>query len=251
MTGTQISSISNPANGLIVYCTSDNKIYIYVASPGVWKALNYGTAQILPAGACGNPITVNHQVSNLVAPVNKTVTYGTVDDIPGDTSKCWITSNLGSSHQATAVNDNTEESAGWYWQFNRKQGYKHTLFSITPAWTITDINESSDWTLTNDPCALELGTGWRIPTLTEWTNVSTAGNWDDWDDVWNSDLKLHAAGIIELGTGQLLNRGSYGYYWSSNQYATNKGSLLFFHSTDCILTNNFKAYGIPLRCLKD
>ncbi len=73
---------------------------------------------------CGSSLTINH-VAGVVAPVTKTVTYGTVTNIPGETSKCWITSNLGADHQATAINDATEASAGWYWQFNRKQGYKH------------------------------------------------------------------------------------------------------------------------------
>ena len=50
---------------------------------------------------------------------------GTVTGIPGETTKCWITSNLGASQQATAVNASTQASSGWYWQFNRKQGYKY------------------------------------------------------------------------------------------------------------------------------
>ncbi|MEI7983555.1 MAG: hypothetical protein WCI71_18045, partial [Bacteroidota bacterium] len=81
-------------------------------------------------GTCGS-LTVNH-VAGTVAPVTKTVTYGTVTNIPGEHSKCWITSNLGANHQATAVNDATELSAGWYWQFNRKQGYKHDGTTRTP-----------------------------------------------------------------------------------------------------------------------
>jgi len=97
--------------------------------------------------SCGDSsITINH-VAGTVAPVNKTVTYGTVTNIPGETSKCWITSNLGAEHQADSVNDATEASAGWYWQFNRKQGYKHDGTTRTPNTTwISSISESSDWT---------------------------------------------------------------------------------------------------------
>jgi hypothetical protein len=80
---------------------------------------------------CGNSIIINHVVGN-IAPVTKTVTYGTVTGIPGASSKCWITSNLGADHQATAVNDDTEASAGWYWQFNRQQGFKHDGTTRTP-----------------------------------------------------------------------------------------------------------------------
>ena len=122
---------------------------------------------------------INHVASGGVAPVDKTVTYGTVTNIPGETSKCWITSNLGADHQATAVNDATEASAGWYWQFNRMQGYKHDGTTRTPNTTwITSINENLDWQAANDPCALELGNGWRIPTYTEWTNVDASWRLD-------------------------------------------------------------------------
>ena len=90
-------------------------------------------------GTCGS-ITINH-VAGTVAPVTKTVTYGTVTNIPGEPAKCWITRNLGASQQATAVNDNTEPSAGWYWQFNKKQGYKHDGTTRTPSTTwIASIN---------------------------------------------------------------------------------------------------------------
>jgi hypothetical protein len=110
---------------------------------------------------CCDPFTIDH-VAGIVAPVDKTVTYGTVTNMPGKPSKCWITSNLGADNQAIAVYDDSEESAGWYWQFNRMQGYKQDGISVTPSWTITSINENSDWLIANDPCALLLGTGWRL-----------------------------------------------------------------------------------------
>ena len=59
------------------------------------------------AWTCGKSITINH-VAGAIAPVSKTVTYGTITNIPGEPTKCWITSNLGADHQATAVDDTTE-----------------------------------------------------------------------------------------------------------------------------------------------
>jgi len=130
---------------------------------------------------CGiSPLTISH-VAGAVAPVTKTTTYGTVTNIPGELTKCWITSNLGSDHQATAVDDATDASAGWYWQFNRKQGYKNDGSTVTPSWNLTSINETSDWTTTNDPCNIELGTTWHIPTYTEWHNVDNTGGWITWN----------------------------------------------------------------------
>ncbi|MCX6277751.1 MAG: hypothetical protein NT004_06620 [Bacteroidetes bacterium] len=196
-------------------------------------------------------LTINH-VAGVVAPVTKTTTYGTVNGIPGESSKCWITSNLGSDHQATAVSDATEPSAGWYWQFNRKQGYKHDGTNRIPNTTwITSINESSDWIIANDPCNIELGAAWRIPTYTEWYNVDNTGGWINWNGPWGSGLKLHAAGYLYYSSGSLYNRGSDGYYWSSTQGSSTDGYNLVFNGGGSGVYSNVKAYGFSLRCLRD
>ncbi len=203
------------------------------------------------AWVCGtSTLTVNH-LAGSVAPISKTVTYGTVTNIPGEPNKCWITSNLGADHQATAVSDATEASAGWYWQFNRKQGYKHDGTTLTPAWTITSINESSDWLTANDPCTSELGAGWRLPTSTEWTNVDATGNWTTWTGPWASGLKLHAAGYLSVGDGSLYGRGSNGNYWSSSQNNSDNGWYLYFYSGGSFMNYYYKADGFSVRCLRD
>ena len=212
------------------------------------------TLTMSPSFVCGDSITINH-VAGAVAPVDKTVTYGTVTNIPGETSKCWITSNLGSDHQATSKSDATEASAGWYWQFNRKQGYKHDGTTRTPNTTwITTINEDSDWTSANDPCTLEMGNGWRIPTETEWTNVDAGGGWTNWNGPWNSPLKIHAAGyLLDYNNGALADRGTYGYYWSSTQVAAlhSDGRNLGLSSGSCQMMGGFKSWGQSIRCIKD
>jgi len=251
LTLSQIQSISEPANGLQVFCTTDDKIYIFVSIEGQWKEIAYATGTISPPFTCGSPIIKNHVAGN-VSPVTKSVTYGTVTNIPGATTKCWITSNLGADHQATAVNDATEPSAGWYWQFNRKQGYKHDGTTRTPNTTwITTINENTNWTAVNDPCDLELGTGWRIPTSTEWTNVDASGGWTTWSGPWNSALKMHAAGNLNYSNGLLVSRGSGGYYWSSTQNDNSNGWGLNFNSGNCVMNNNSKENGFSSRCIKD
>jgi hypothetical protein len=200
---------------------------------------------------CGTSMTINH-ITGTVAPVDKTVTYGTVANIPGETSKCWITSNLGSDHQATAVDDATEASAGLYWQFNRKQGYKHDGTTRTPntAW-ISSISENSDWIPANDPCTLELGSGWRIPTNGEWTNVKAGGNWTNWNGPWNSALKMHAAGYLIYGGGSLFERGSGGTYWNSAQDGAGYGWLIYFDNGHNLIFSDYKTWGFSIRCIKE
>jgi hypothetical protein len=209
------------------------------------------TFALLPTPfTCGSFITISH-VAGEVAPVEKTTIYGTVSNIPGETSKCWITSNLGADHQATAVSDATEPSAGWYWQFNRKQGYKHDGSTVTPSWTITSINETSDWITANDPCSIELGPTWRIPTHTEWYNVDNTGGWTNWNGPWGSDLKLHAAGDLNYGGGSLYSRGSDGYYWSSTRGVETEGWYISFNSSFILISVASKAYGFSVRCVRD
>jgi len=181
------------------------------------------------------------------------VTYGTVNNIPGELAKCWITRNLGASQQATGPSYPAEASAGWYWQFNRKQGYQYTT-SRTPgtAWDATNDNLSATWEASKDPCALELGTGWRIPTNTEWTNVdgSSGGNWTNWNGPYGSALKLHAAGYLGISDGSLNNRGSSGHFWSSTQYSPTSGWSLRFSRSYSGMDTNGKAFGFSLRCLR-
>ncbi len=230
----------------------------------VWAYNSCSNSQVLILTAtaqfvCGSSsINVNH-VAGSVAPETKSVTYGTVTNIPGETSKCWITRNLGASQQASGVNDKSEASAGWYWQFNRKQGFKQDG-SPKSAWIPspggkTGIVESSDWTSGNDPCTIELGAGWRIPTRSEWENVKNSGNWKDWNGPWNSGLRLHGALCLWYGSGVIeswySNEG--GTYWSSSQIYPKYGIQLMFYSAGCQVWTGLgytKTDGYSVRCIK-
>jgi hypothetical protein len=241
MTTSQRNGILSPAEGLVIYNTTEKALNLY--NGGAWTSMIP-----IPVFECGLSITINHLASGDVAPVSKTVTYRTVTGIVGAPSKCWITSNLGADHQATSVSDATEASAGWYWQFNRKQGYKHDGTTRTPNTTwITNINENFDWQATKDPCSLELGTEWRIPTYTEWNNVNLYGNWTNWTGPWSSELKLHAAGYLN---GSLYERGSSGNHWSSIQNSNDFGWFFYFYSSNSGTASNNKRAGYSIRCLR-
>ena len=234
----------NGSQWVIMPAGSTGEVLVFSNGVPVWGGLG------VPSSVCGYAFTINH-IAGAVAPVSKTVTYPTVSNIPGATSKCWITRNLGAGRQATAVDDTTENSAGWYWQFNRKQGYKHNGISRTPNTTwLSTISENSDWASASDPCTLELGAGWRIPTSTEWTNVDAGGNWTNENGPWNSPLRLHKAGRL-ISNGALYIRGVIGLYWSTTQYANASGWFLQFMSGDCSMSNSDKSYGQPVRCIRD
>ncbi len=200
---------------------------------------------------CGSALTVTHTAGD-VAPVSKTVSYGTLSsDIGGTGTKCWITQNLGADNQASSATDASSAAAGWFWQFNRKQGYAYNG-SVTPAWTITSISENSTWLSANDPCLLLLGSDWRIPTLTEWTNADGAPqNWNGLSSAYASILKLHGPGILNGPTGEIDSPGAYGAFWSSAQGSDNIGRALTVSAGGSEMNFNNKAGGFSLRCVKD
>jgi hypothetical protein len=120
---------------------------------------------------CGSSFSVTH-TAGAIAPTDKTVTYGTVLTNLSGSEKCWITQNLGADQQAASATDDTEASAGWYWQFNKKQGFMHDGTTLTPGieW-LGPFSENSDWLSSNDPCSLLLGNEWRLPTESEWQSA--------------------------------------------------------------------------------
>ena len=200
-----------------------------------------------------NPFTAIHVAGVNGAPVTKTVTYGTVSSTISGAPRCWITQNLGSDQQATSVSDATEPSAGWYWQFNKLQGYKNDGTTRTPASTwIATISENSDWLPVNDPCVNLLGLGWRLPTFSEWTNVvGSPQYWNTSSDAYASVLKLHLASSLDYNNGTLNPRGSAGYYWSSTQSTAGNGNDIFINSSNSVVNTMYKTYPFPVRCLRD
>jgi hypothetical protein len=223
----------------------------------VWAydACGYSAAQTLTSTTescwdCGDNLTISHVSSGGVAPVDKSVTYGTATGIAGEATKCWITRNLGASQQAATANDATEASAGWYWQFNRKQGYKHDGTTMTPSgWDATDDSDLLPWDIAKDPCRLELGGTWRIPTVTEWSNIDASNSWTNWTAPFDSDLKLHGAGGIS--SGYLMNQGVNGTFWSVNQPGNgSNGQIFHISSTASFWGNTLKRFGNSVRCIK-
>lgn len=251
MTVAEIEAIVGPANGLIVFCTTDNKYYGYLSASQTWQEISFGNSGINPGFTCGDAITRNHVAGN-VAPVSKLTSYSTVLTNLSGASKCWITSNLGSTLAASSATDATELAAGWYWQFNRQQGYKHDGTTRTPNTTwITSISEYLNWISSNDPCLILIGPGWRIPTYAEWYNVDMNGGWDNYNEAYSSVLKLHAAGQLLNTNGNLLNIGSTGYYWTST-YSDQSGSwILVINNSASSMSPNSKTAGETVRCIKD
>ncbi len=200
---------------------------------------------------CPTTFAVTHTNGVSGAPVNKNVTYHSISSNISGKAACWLTQNLGADRQATSINDATEVSAGWYWQFNRSQAYQYGSSRVPATSWVTSISESAQWALSNDPCRLLLGSTWRIPSRAEWLAADAQPQyWTSGTDAWNSVLKLHAAGMLVYNTGVIAGRGSYGRYWSSNQYTSSTGYFLELYNGSSVSTIT-KAYALPARCIRD
>jgi len=242
-----ITSANSPTSGITGLSIPGTATLRWTISNSPCAATTDDVIITITTFCCVGTLAITHTIGT-VAPESKSVNYGMVTTSLSGASKCWITQNLGSTNQASSATDNTAAAAGWYWQFNRKQGYK---VGPTPAWTITSISESSDWLAAKDPCTIELGTGWRIPTKTEWTNADANGPWANYTDTYNSVLKLHAAGFLNITDGLLNLRGDVGCYWSSSQDGSTHGSDLIFSSGNSNMNGIDKASGLSVRCLRD
>jgi hypothetical protein len=199
-----------------------------------------------------NEFTVIHTAGLNGAPVDKTVTYGVISSDISGAPRCWLTQNLGADRAAASRTDASEEAAGWYWQYSRPQGYKHTGTVRTPTagWVSgnTGITTGS-WTLANDPCNLLLGGGWRLPTSTEWGNAnSVPANWTT--PAFTPVLNLHAAGIIS-NNGAFSGRGTNGYYWSSTNQSSYNSHYLSLTASSSGMSSTYKSHGLSVRCLRD
>jgi uncharacterized protein (TIGR02145 family) len=99
---------------------------------------------------------------------------------------------------------------------------------------------------TNNPCPI----GYRLPTNTELNDQRISWSPSNATGAINSPLKLPLTGYRHNSDGTLTNGGTYGYYWSSTVYS-NDSYYLFFNSSMDSFHPLYRAFGFPVRCIKD
>lgn len=162
----------------------------------------------------------------------------------------WLGMNLGATAPPESVDDENADRAGWYFRFNREQGYYHdgsigngTGFPTGPSSRST-IREKADWEEGNDPCRKLLGNDWRIPTREEWEAAAASGT---------SRLNLHAGGRLFPSFGHPLgSRGENGVYWSGTQHNRHNGIAIEINDNGTIERTEriLKHHGLPVRCIE-
>ncbi len=259
MTTEQISNVSNPADGLQVYNTSDGKLYIFVASAGGWKEVSYGSNTIYQQTFvnCGDNLIDTRDGQS----------YATVE-ING---QCWMAENL---------NYGTMISTGSY-QYNNGTIEKYCLNNSS---TFCDNlgglyqwNEMMNYN--NTPGGQGIcPDGWHVPTDAEWFALEnfvdpsiSNPNATGWrGSIGGRNLKSTATGgsynwSANPGTddhGFTTRPGGYrntsGYssgtttnatFWTSTQGCDRE----FYYGYNSILryTTANGALGLSVRCIKD
>lgn len=237
------ASITNPAEGLMIYDMSSKCLRIYTGT--YWSDCFGG----VKPWACGMPFTDSRDDQSY-----ETVKIG---------NQCWMAENLnigtridGSSSQSNNITiekhcyDNSEDNCNVYgglYQWNEMMGYNTTagIQGICPD-------------------------GWHLPTDAEWEALtiylggeSEAGGkmkeagTSHWMDP--NIGATNSSGFTALpggyGLGGFGSESNEGYWWSSStvynseDMATNL--ILVHHDSGAFFINQDKSFGFSVRCLKD
>ena len=269
MTQAQISAIANPANGLLVFCTTDNKFYTFLSSVNAWKEIQYGSGIIaVNSGSfiCGN----------LLSDSRDGKTYATVQI----GSQCWMKENLNYGTRITGTTSQTNNGIHEKYCFNDLDSYC-TLYGGLYQWgeMMNYTSASSD-----SPSGRQgiCPAGWHIPSndewctleayleppgncaQTSWTGTSIGGMLKETGTThWNSPNTgaTNASGFTAISSGTRGASGSFYNFgvactiWTTSIY-TPIPSLYWYRDifnshSDIFHGANDPSLGFSVRCVKD
>ncbi|MCX6268182.1 MAG: hypothetical protein NTW16_12615 [Bacteroidetes bacterium] len=255
MTQSQMIAIVNPANGLQVYCTTDNKMYIYVMPPGVWKEVAYGTGTItLPLidardGKIYNTVLIGNQL--------------------------WMAQNLDIGTKISGITGQTDNSIIEKYCYNNIDE-NCNIYGGLYQWgeIVQYLNGASNTASWNPvPTSNVVGicpAGWHIPSYDEMTVLITflggesaaggkmketgLGHWAS-----PNTGATNTSGLAMLGGGDRTNAGSFeslnisGNFWSASEFSPTYVvyRYLIYSSASIYPGNYYKTMGFSLRCVKD
>lgn len=109
-----------------------------------------------------------------------------------------------------------------------------------------------------DPCPV----GWKVAPQDLWNSVVSGGYKTTYLSINNAkatrngaqtEIRYYSAGFLLRDTGAVANVAQGGYYWCSSPFAGNTlaGHLSFYSGGVYPLYGNYRAYGFPVRCVRE
>lgn len=150
LTQAQIQTITNPGNSLLVFCTTDDKFYAYIAASAQWKEVLFGTGTIAPT--CGTPITDVRD-----GKIYSTVQIGT---------QCWMSQNL---NIGTMINNYQYQEDNAVFE---KYCYNNLESNCDVYGGLYQWSEMMQFSMTPGAQGI-CPAGWHLPTDEELTTLTT------------------------------------------------------------------------------
>lgn len=245
MTSVNRDVIKSPATGLIIYNTVTGQLE-------AWNGSGWYEMSSAVGGAC-----IEHCLG---------VTTTVVDVVSA--GQTWMDRNIGATQQATSSTD--ANSYGDLYQWGRlSDGHQCRTSTTTTALSSTDVPGHNQFILddtfpfdwrdpqngnlwqgvngVNNPCP----NGYRVPTITEWTNERLSWFVQDIAGAFASPLKLSLSGMRNGFTGALQLVGTQGHYWSSTTSADRAGKLVFRAGFTSTSSPENRYHAFPVRCIKN
>jgi len=251
---------------------------VYVWNSGAWVSLQ--PIPIVPPVTFQDPGTTPGDTGYVDFDYQgQQVHYATIRAADG---KIWLRKNLGAGQVATSAHD--QNGIGHLFQWGRwddghqlrnstttqgssslqnpshiPAGNVNFIISSTAAsrWWGTGGVATDTWSgnppaATNgkDPCTV-IGTGWHMPTSTEWGAVATAEHMNDENSAFASRLKLPLPGYRSASTGTISS--SFSYYWSGTALANGQGRVLIMEDAGVgtfYIDADVRGVGAAVRCIK-
>jgi len=278
MTAAEIALITSPANGLVVFNTTDGKFYGFVAieDAGLWKEISFGSGAISPPFICGSSFADPHDCK-----VYTTVLIGT---------QCWMAQNLNVGTMiAGSGNQNNTGTIEKYCYSDLESNC--TMYGGLYQWAevVQYLNGATNTTSWNPvPTGNVQGicpTGWHLPTDAEWTTLTTyvssqtayqcnsnvayiaksmaaTTNWTTYTGtciIGDNLAANNATGFTALPGGYRRDNGTfdavtdYGFWGSSTELSAANawGRGLGYGSAFVYRDGSSKSDGFSVRCLRD
>jgi uncharacterized protein (TIGR02145 family) len=263
LTQVEIAAIQSPANGLLVYCTNDDRLYMYVSSEALWKEVAMG-AGVIPR--C-EPFTDARDGK----------TYNTV----AIGSQCWMAENL---NIGTRIDGGVSQSQNTPVEIIEKYCYSDLETNCDIYGGLYQWDEMMQYSTTESVQGI-CPDGWHIPSDAEWTllknyirsnpqywcnnnstyiakAIASNTNWTYSSSVCavgNNLSANNATGFSGMPGGRFnttfwfISLGNEGRWWASSLYDSSNGYYISISSSAVTTSRHWynKIYGLSVRCIRD